>query len=67
MTPPKLTKPLSQTRFIRWFEALTNADVTTAGGKTASLGEMVTALRPKGIGVQDGFAITAELKGSVNI
>jgi len=37
-----------------------------AGGKNASLGELVSALRPKSIGVPDGFATATELKGSVN-
>jgi len=45
---------------IRWFEDLTVQDVPIAGGKNASLGELVSALRPHGIGVPDGFALTAE-------
>ena len=38
------------------------ADVAIAGGKNASLGELDSALGPQGIGVPDGFAITAELE-----
>ena len=30
------------------------------GGKNASLGEMFRALKPKGVGVLDGFATTAD-------
>jgi pyruvate,water dikinase len=30
------------------------------GGKNASLGELFNALKPKGVGVLDGFAITAD-------
>ncbi len=44
---------------VRWFEALTIADVPLVGGKNASLGEMTHALKPKGIQVPDGFATTA--------
>ncbi len=60
MKNPTLTETRSETQFVRWFEDLTNADVAIAGGKNASLGELVSALRPKGIGVPDGFAVTAE-------
>ncbi len=35
------------------------ADVATVGGKNASLGEMFRALKPKRVGVLDGFATTA--------
>ena len=44
--------------FIRWFEDLSSDDLAVAGGKNASLGEMVRALKPKGVRVPDGFAIT---------
>ena len=30
------------------------------GGTNASLGELFTALKPKGVGVLDGFAITTD-------
>jgi pyruvate,water dikinase len=55
-----ITETKEETRFIRWFDDLTNADVAIAGGKNASLGELASALRPKGIDVPDGFAVTAE-------
>ena len=34
-------------------------DLPSVGGKNASLGEMFRALKPKGVGVLDGFATTA--------
>lgn len=44
---------------IRWFDEIGLGDVADVGGKTASLGELYTALRPQGIRVPNGFAITA--------
>ncbi len=35
-------------------------DVPRVGGKNASLGEMIRALKPKGVNVPGGFAVTAE-------
>lgn len=49
-----------QTRFIRPFQEITAGDVALVGGKTASLGEMYRALRPRGVSVPNGFAITAD-------
>ena len=46
--------------YVRWFETLTNRDVAIAGGKNASLGEMIRTFAREGIRVPDGFAITAE-------
>lgn len=59
MTTHTTSRPPYETRFIRWFEDLRKSDVAIAGGKNASLGELVSTLRPKGIGVPDGFAVTA--------
>jgi pyruvate,water dikinase len=50
----------SSPQYIRWFEELTTADVSVAGGKNASLGEMTGALANKGIRLPQGFAVTAE-------
>ncbi|HEX5036531.1 MAG TPA: phosphoenolpyruvate synthase [bacterium] len=50
----------SQDAYIRWFDAIGLGDIPLVGGKTASLGEMVRALAPKGIRVPEGFAVTAE-------
>ena len=46
--------------YIRWFDELCSDDVAIVGGKNASLGEMICALRNEGIRVPDGFATTAD-------
>ncbi|MBR0764422.1 phosphoenolpyruvate synthase [Bradyrhizobium japonicum] len=46
--------------FIRPFLEIGLEDVGLVGGKTASLGELYTALASQGIAVPNGFAITAE-------
>ncbi len=50
----------TSTKLIRWFDQIGMADLASVGGKNASLGEMYCALRPKGIRIPYGFAITAE-------
>jgi pyruvate,water dikinase len=47
-------------RYIRFFEDIGGDDVPLVGGKNASLGEMYRELRPKGVLVPNGFAITAD-------
>ncbi len=47
-------------RLVRWFEELGKDDVAIVGGKNASLGEMIGALKEEGVRVPDGFATTAE-------
>ncbi len=47
-------------RYIRWFRELSMSDLPLVGGKNASLGEMFQQLRPLGVRVPDGFAVTAE-------
>jgi len=47
-------------KFIRWFEEIRIEDVSTVGGKNASLGEMYQELTAKGIKIPNGFAITAD-------
>ncbi len=47
-------------QYVRRFDTLTNEDVPVVGGKNASLGEMIGALKEEGIRVPDGFATTAE-------
>ena len=54
------TESQSPASFVRWFDTLTNQDVAVAGGKNASLGEMIRTLSKEGIRVPDGFAITAD-------
>lgn len=46
--------------YVSWFEELSAQDVALVGGKNASLGEMIWALRAEGIRVPDGFATTTE-------
>ncbi len=46
--------------YVRWFETLGSDDVASVGGKNASLGEMIRALKHEGIRVPDGFATTAD-------
>ncbi|PPD56708.1 MAG: phosphoenolpyruvate synthase, partial [Methylotenera sp.] len=41
------------------FEQLRNTDVGSVGGKNASLGEMISQLKAKGVRVPTGFATTA--------
>ncbi|TWF45711.1 phosphoenolpyruvate synthase [Chitinophaga polysaccharea] len=45
--------------FIKQFSAIGMSDVPEVGGKNASLGEMISGLKGKGIRVPDGFATTA--------
>lgn len=42
------------------FSEIRMTDVNRVGGKNASLGEMFTALKSKGVGVLDGFAVTTD-------
>jgi len=45
--------------FIKKLKDIGIKDVPEAGGKNASLGEMIKYLKPKGIKFPDGFAVTA--------
>jgi pyruvate,water dikinase len=45
---------------VLWFKELGLGDLPVVGGKNASLGEMMRALRPQGVAVPDGFATTAQ-------
>lgn len=47
-------------RYIRAFDEIGAGDVGTVGGKNASLGELYRQLRPQGVPVPDGFAVTAD-------
>ncbi|MFQ5469467.1 MAG: phosphoenolpyruvate synthase [Gammaproteobacteria bacterium] len=47
-------------KYIRQFNEISINDISLAGGKNASLGEMYQALTPKGIRIPNGFAITAD-------
>ncbi len=46
--------------FVRWFDNLGINDVPIVGGKNAALGEMYSNLKPLGVNIPDGFALTAE-------
>ncbi|MFA7319029.1 MAG: phosphoenolpyruvate synthase [Parcubacteria group bacterium] len=47
-------------QFILWFNETGIKDIELVGGKNASLGEMYSNLRKKGIRVPDGFAVTSK-------
>jgi pyruvate,water dikinase len=47
-------------RYVLDFSEISLSDVPKVGGKNASLGELFRALKPKGVGVLDGFATTAD-------
>jgi pyruvate,water dikinase len=46
--------------YVVWFEEVRSGDVGRVGGKNASLGEMIRALKGEGVRVPDGFATTAD-------
>ena len=54
--PPRHDRPMSE--YVIALEALSLEDMPRAGGKNASLGEMIRALRTAGVRVPGGFAIT---------
>ncbi|MDQ7083154.1 MAG: pyruvate, water dikinase [Aquificota bacterium] len=45
--------------FVVWLDELTIEDISVAGGKNASLGEMIRNLSPLGINIPYGFVVTA--------
>ncbi len=45
--------------YVRWFKDIRLEDVPLVGGKTASLGELYSALSRQGVKVPNGFALTA--------
>ena len=47
-------------KFIKSFETISINDIALAGGKNASIGEMIQKLTPKGINIPSGFVITAQ-------
>ena len=49
-----------QNEYVRWFGELDAGDVSLVGGKNASLGEMLRALKDEGVRVPDAFATTAD-------
>ena len=51
---------MAEARYVRWLGELSMADVPLVGGKNASLGELYRELRPLGVRVPNGFAVTAQ-------
>lgn len=47
-------------KLVLWFSELGIKDIEFAGGKNASLGEMYSNLRKKGIKIPNGFAVTSK-------
>jgi len=47
-------------RYVKWFDELGIDDVSTVGGKNASLGEIYQSLTREGILVPNGFAVTVK-------
>ena len=45
--------------FVLWLDELTIEDIPVAGGKNASLGEMIKNLSPLGINIPYGFVVTS--------
>jgi pyruvate, water dikinase len=56
----KKNKINRKTKFVLWFSEVDNKDIELVGGKNASLGEMYSNMRQKGIRVPNGFAITSK-------
>jgi pyruvate, water dikinase len=52
--------PTVGTNYVCWFSNIGLDDVPLVGGKNASLGELYSALSPKGIKVPNGFAVKAQ-------
>ena len=50
---------MSDSKYVMWFDELRMADVSSVGGKNASLGEMISQLSDAGVRVPGGFATTA--------
>lgn len=50
---------MNKLNHILFFNQIGITDIAKVGGKNASLGEMYNELNPKGIGVPNGFALTA--------
>ncbi len=46
-------------KYILWFDEITKQDIALVGGKNASLGEMYSKLKEKGVNIPNGFALTA--------
>ena len=47
-------------KFVLRFDEVSSKDTGRVGGKNSALGEMIRALKKKGMRVPDGFATTAD-------
>lgn len=50
---------MNSSSYVRWFKDIRLENVPVVGGKTASLGELYSALSPQGVQVPNGFALIA--------
>jgi len=50
---------MKQDALVLWLDQLTIEDIPVAGGKNASLGEMIRNLSPLGVNIPYGFVVTA--------
>ena len=53
------TQGVKEEALILWFDEIGIDDIPWVGGKNASLGELIRQLKPQGVNVPTGFAITA--------
>ena len=53
------TQTTQEQSLILWFDEIGLDDISLVGGKNASLGELIRQLKPQGVNVPNGFAITA--------
>ena len=53
------TQTTQEQSLILWFDEIGLEDIPLVGGKNASLGELIRQLKPQGVNVPNGFAITA--------
>jgi len=51
---------MAEKKFVLQFSKISSRDIERVGGKNAALGEMIRALKKKGVRVPDGFATTAD-------
>ena len=51
---------MEDSKYVIWFDELRMTDVSSVGGKNASLGEMISQLSHAGVRVPSGFATTAD-------
>ncbi len=49
---------MENTQYIAWFDSVRMSDISSVGGKNASLGEMISQLTQHGVRVPSGFATT---------